>query len=262
MQSVVNSVREKIKKKSKYWDEALKPLEIIAAVAAGLCISSLIAWLFYDHIAAVVLLSPFSFISIIVWRKYKATKRRDCFILQYKDFLYYLSVALSAGKSLEYAFKDAEKSLLTQYSIVDKSDLIVELNHIIERVHLRVPIELLLDELATRTELTDLKSFAEVISICRKSGGNLVEVVQSAIRILREKIATCNEIETNLLAKKLEQRILGVAPLFIILMIRATSGEFIAPMYESLAGRTIMTIALVLICFGFWLGAQMMKIKL
>ena len=67
------------------------------------------------------------------------------------------------------------------------------------------------------------------------------------------------EMETAWAAKKLEQRILCVSPVLLILMLRGGTDSFMAPMYETMAGRLIMTLALMMIVAGYAIGAHMMR---
>jgi len=137
-----------------------------------------------------------------------------------------------------------------------------ELNLINSRLRLREPIEGLILELAEKTNVEDVGSLADVIGITKRTGGNLVEVMQHSVRILREKIEIRREMETSWAAKKLEQRLLCVSPVFLILIIRAGSGDFLDPLYSTMIGRLIMVTALALIIFGFLIGERLMKVKI
>jgi len=249
------------KNKDDFWLEKMDIKTRIIVLVLGMSFSAFVAKVFFSSLPFVLLSLPLGMIFWPVWKKHRVNKRKELFMTQYKDLLYYLSVSLSAGKSLESAFQDAAAALGTQYGH-GSSDLMNELNLINSRLRLREPIEGLILELAEKTNVEDVGSLADVIGITKRTGGNLVEVMQHSVRILREKIEIRREMETSWAAKKLEQRLLCVSPVFLILIIRAGSGDFLDPLYSTMIGRLIMVTALALIIFGFLIGERLMKVKI
>ncbi len=240
------------------WLVPLKTHESLLAGLIGMGGAMLVAAVFYRDLAFVLFFAPLGLPAISLYAHKRATDRRELFLLQFRDLLYYLSAALAAGKALEPAFLDATASLSAQYGRGD-TILLASLRHVHARMALRQPIETELAALAEETELEDVRSFADVIAVCRRSGGNLVEVMQQSVRVLREKMEIRREMETAWAAKRLEQRILCVSPVFLILLVRLGSGDFMDPMYQTPAGRLMMTLALGLICVGFMIGERIMR---
>lgn len=245
-------------KTSDYWDRPLPSGQAAVAGLAGTMSVMLVVYVFYESFTALILLAPLGLLALPVWRKRQAEKRRERFLMQYQDLLYYLSAALSAGKSAETAFVDSASHLSRQYGHAD-TELCHELGILSGKVGIREPLEVILSDMAERTGLEDVRRLAEVISICRKSGGNLVEVIQQSVRVLREKIHIRREMETAWASKRLEQRILCVSPVFLVLLLKVSGSGFLVPMYETLAGRFLMTVSLLLVVAGYALGAYLMR---
>jgi Flp pilus assembly protein TadB len=241
-----------------YWSRPLNLTETVLAGCVGMTLVMFAAQVFYASWTAMLLFAPLGLLAIPWWRQKRADKRREQFLMQYQDMLYYLSSAMSAGKTTESAFAEVSRYLMAQYGGTE-TDLLLELKRLAAKLAMREPVERILADMAARTGLEDVRQLSEVIAIGRRSGGNLVEILQQSIRVLREKIGIRREMETAWASKKLEQRILCVSPVALIFMLRSGTDSFMAPMYETAAGRLIMTLALLLIIAGYAIGAHMMR---
>jgi tight adherence protein B len=258
---VLKLMVRKSKSEPDFWTRPMGWRELFLSAAAGMAFSAAVAFVFYSDLRIVLAAAPIGLLAIPLRTRQREKKRRERFILQFKDMLYYLSVSLSAGKSLETSLSDASAALVSQYGR-EQTELLAELDSMNSRLRLREPVERLLAELAEKTGMEDVRSFSDVVAVCRRSGGNLVEVMQHSVRILREKMEISREMETAWASKRLEQRILCVSPVFLVLLIRLGSGDFMEPMYGTPAGRVIMTVALGLVAAGFAIGERIMKVRI
>jgi tight adherence protein B len=251
----------KLKTLPGFWIRPMGLWEMLLSAMAGIAFAATVAYVFYADLRFVLASMPFGLLAIPLRNRQRLQRRRERFILQFKDMLYYLSVSLSAGKSLETSLSDAAAALVSQYGR-GETELLTELAGINSRLGLREPVEGLLSELAEKTGMEDVRSFSDVVAVCRRSGGNLVEVMQHTVRILREKMEIGREMETAWASKRLEQRILCVSPVFLVLLIRLGSGDFMEPMYNTATGRVIMTVALGLVAAGFAIGERIMRVRI
>lgn len=192
--------------------------------------------------------------------RHLAERRRDMLRLQFKDCLYFLSASMSAGKPLYAAIDDAWQAMHGM-DPDGRSDLVVELSAMRTGLSMHEPLERMMRSLAVRSGLEEIAAFADVVSISLRTGGNLIEVMQGTARVIRDKVEVLSEIRTMIAAKRLEQRALSVSPVLMLLFIRSSSPEFMAPMYATTAGRVIMGTALLLTIAGFLLGDWIMRIK-
>ena len=76
-----------------------------------------------------------------------------------------------------------------------------------------------------------------------------------------DKIEVEREVQTVISAKKMEQKIMNVIPVFIILYLNLTSGEFLAPLYGNIFGISVMTGALGAYLAAIKISAKMTAIK-
>lgn len=221
---------------------------------------ALAAWIFYKSIIVVFLAMLLGLLYPKVKRKSLIDKQRNILRLQFKDMLYYLGASLSAGKSIEQAFISVYSALKNLYP-GSKSDIVVESELIINRLRMNENIEDILREFADRSGIEEILHFSDVISVCKRSGGNLIEVVRTTSRMISEHIEIKQDIETGFAGKKQEQRILSLSPVAMVLFISYISGDFMEPLFTSLEGRIVTTISLILIGFGIFISNRIMNIR-
>jgi len=238
----------------------MKPQELILNLVLAMGFLFLVGMIFYDQWLMASFLSLLGIAWIPGRKRELARRRKELVKLQFRDALYFISVSLSAGKSFETALLDAQQALEKVYP--DKNAIIIkELELINARVMMNVPVEQALNDFAQRVQIEEVKSFADVFSISKRAGVNLVEVIKNTSGMIREKIEVKQEIENLIAGKKLEQKILSVTPFVMVYIIKSSSSEFLDPLYATAAGRVVMTVALLLLLAGHLIAKKIMNIE-
>ena len=98
-----------------------------------------------------------------------------------------------------------------------------------------------LNDFAKRSGSEDVVDFTVIYSTCKTTGANLVDALNKAASVIIDKMTIENEIRTMANRKKNESIILFAMPFVVILFLNLFSPEYIAPLYESISGRMIMT---------------------
>ncbi len=235
-------------------------LEWLLYAAIGTGVMALVGWVFYRNGFIIMIASVLGLFYPVIKRKSLSEKRCNILRVQFKDLLYYLGAALSAGKSVEHAFIHAHEVLKSLYP-GKKSDIVLETELIIRRLQMNENIEGILKDFAVRSEIEEIHHFADVFGVCKRTGGNLIEVIRTTTVMISERIEIKQEIETGLYSKKQEQRMLSLLPAAMILFISAMSGEYMEPMFNTAAGRVVMTICLLMTGIGAFLSNRIMNIK-
>ena len=218
-----------------------------------------VGWVFYRSWLIVFLAFCLGLLYPGFNRKALVEKRRNVLRVQFKDLLYYLGSSLSAGKSVEQSFVQVYTILKGLYP-GKKSDIVLETELILRRLQMNENIESILKDFAV-DRYEEIHHFARFFSVCKRTGGNLVEVIRTTVAMISERIEMKQEIETGLAAKKQEQRILSLSPIAMVIFISTMSGEFMEPLFTTPAGRVVMTISLCLVGFGLFLSNRIMKIR-
>lgn len=240
-----------------YWMTVTE--RIITVLIAGAFIFTA-GYIFYRSIVLSLLLMPLALIYPRFRTKDIIKKRKNELNLQFREALYSIASSLSAGKSIESAFKDAQKELSIQYPD-SGTYIIIELAQINRRLEMNETIEEALTDFAARSHLEDILNFADVFTICKRTGGNLVQVVKNTAEIISEKIEVKQEISVLLTEKRLEHMILNLMPIFIVLMLSTSAEEFMAPVFNEVLGRAAMTFSLILFAAAYFISRKIMNIE-
>lgn len=190
------------------------------------------------------------------WKqKQLCKKRRNKLENQFKDWLECVIVSLQSGNSVENAFIKAGKEMALFYG--EDADIrreMKEMNYLLEN---NVTLEKILLDLGHRSGSEDIRNFAEVFLIGKRSGGNLREIIESCCSVIVMKMDLEREIQTMIHGKVLELKVMCVVPFGIILYISISSPGYFSPLYHNVAGICIMTG-----CLLFYLGAVVMSAKI
>ncbi|PAV28965.1 pilus assembly protein TadB [Virgibacillus profundi] len=207
-----------------------------------------VAHLFYDSFIIAFIVSCFGIIYPKFKKKDLRDKRKDELTLQFKEAISSLASSLAAGQSIENAFREVLKDLRLLYPD-DQTYIIKEFKLINRRIENGEIIERAIDDFAKRSDIDDVRNFSDVFITCKRTGGDLVEVIKRTADIITDKIEIQQDIKVLVSQKKFESKIMAVAPLGITFFLKMSSPEFVAPLFEfGTAGPVVMTI--VLICVG------------
>lgn len=239
-----------------YTQMELRPLTGVWASAAGGMLLYLVGYLFYRHPILPLLLTPGGLYAPRMLRNYLKKRRRETLKLYFKQTLFSLSSSLSAGRSVENAFREAVDDL----RMLDPDgggDMIAELNIICARMEIGQPVEEALLDFAGRADIEDIGRFADVFAVCKRTGGDLVEIVRRTSNVITEKMDIQQEIAVSVAQKRFEAKALLASPLAMILFMSLTAGDYMDPMYSG-AGRVISTAALAALagCY-YWISKIM-----
>lgn len=217
-----------------------------------------ICYLFYDSCKAFLLLIPFMVLDYKNMKRKKLEKQKRGLTLQFKAMIEALVTSLTAGYALEKAFMDAKKDLELVY---DKDAVIFEeLHGILSGLKMNIPLEILLKDFGERSGIDDIRNFANVVSAAKKSGGNLIHIIEKTVNSISDKIAVEEEIKTLIAAKKLEAQIMLFMPYGIIFYLRISNGEFLQVLYHNVIGMILMTAFLAVIYIAKIWAERIMEI--
>lgn len=224
------------------------------------CYLLMVSFLFYNSFLAFIVLSPYFILYVSMNRSKYQKLRLQQLNLDFKEMMVSVASALSAGYSLENSFEAAkqDQSLLHQNY---RSDMEIELDQLINRLKMNQPVEEILLDLSQRTRLEDIESFAQVVSIAKRNGGNLIQIINKTVDNISEKMEVREEIETMITAKKLEQSVMVLMPLGILGYLKLTNSAYLAPLYDNIIGNLVATICFILTqVASFWSG-KMIEIE-
>lgn len=234
-------------------------LETAGNIVIFLLLDAGIAYLFYESRIAFLCFLPFVKIFLKGMGKVRKEKEKRKMLGEFREMIGFISGALNAGYSLENAFWVAKKELNILYGA--KSILVSYLEKVLRKLKMNTSLEQALAEFAQECQLEEAKNFAQVVAIGKKSGGNLVRIIEKSVHSICLKLETEEEIETMIAAKKMETRMMILFPALIVLYLRLTNGEYISVLYGNAIGAAVMTVSLAAMIFAAFWSEKIMDIK-
>lgn len=230
------------------------------AIVQGCTFIFVAVWLMYRHYIAALVIAPLGLLYPRHYAKALCRRRREKLRQQFKEALLALSSLLSAGRSVENAFASLENDLVLLLED-SQSDLILELRVITNRLQTGEPLEIGLGDFAKRSDLDEIRNFADVITICKRAGGDLVEVVRRTSQLIGEKLEVELEVSVLIAQKRFEARIMMGMPFAFVGILGFVAGDYMDPLHEGM-GIILLSVCLLLLCACSWWMLRIMDIKL
>lgn len=219
----------------------------------------MVVYLFYHSILLAIPSGVLIHWAVPYVKRYMAERRMNMLHVQFKDLLYSLSASVAAGRQMEEALIEAEDNLSAMYD--GQTPMMRELRHMrIAITENKESDKLLLKDFALRTGSEDVNNFVQVYITCRNMGGNLEKIIEHATAVITDKMTIQKEIRALTAQKKTEGRIISIMPLLMLLLLNIFSYSYINPLYNTVAGRLIMTAALAASCYGVYLMEKLSEI--
>ena len=236
----------------------MKPQEWLAYLLLAAAVLFAVGYIFYRdfRIAGALALLGFAFPGI-----QRIARRRKRLTMQFKDMLYSLSSTIGAGSSVEMAMSSVLEDMERQYPDPD-TPIVRELELIVSKLGLGQNIEDLFLDFANRSGIDDIRTFANIFEISKRTGGNIIQITRRTSDIITQKIETRNDIETLLAERKMEQRVMVVMPIALTLLLTESTADFMAPLFNSFGGRVVCTAALALVLIGYFWSKKLTDIEI
>lgn len=220
----------------------------------------LVGYLFYHNWLIGAVLAAAGWFTPKLLRRHLLDRRRSALSSHFKQALYSLSSSLAAGRSVENGFREAAQDLRMLYPDGD-NDMIRELNIITTRLDYGQPIEEALQDFSNRTANEDIGNFADVFITCKRTGGDLIEVVRKTSSVIGEKLDIQQDIAVMISQKKFESNALIATPFIFLIFLNVAAGDFMKPMYGNPLGIIVSTLCLGALGVCFWLIRKFMNIR-
>lgn len=232
--------------------------ELLLYGASGWGVSALLLYFFYQSIWGIAA-GIFGGIFYCKWKQKQLCEKRKYELEQeFKDFICNVDLGLQAGHSIENAFLKAGREIRLFY----EADAMIckEAYQMQQQLNNHVVLEKILWDFAERSGLEDIRNFAEVFTVGKRSGGNIREMIAECIRMIVRKNEIEREIRLLIHGKVMEQKIMCLVPFGVISYISLSSPGYFTPLYHNPAGIGIMTICLLLYLSALWMSVRIVRI--
>ncbi len=237
----------------------LSVTEFTLGAIKGTGVCALIAYTFYRGLFIFLFMLPFGIATgAVITRKQLMDKRLDELSTQFKEGIMVLASLLAAGYSIENALSASIRELTTLYG--SEGLITREFSYMSAKIRMNRPVETVLDDLAARSGLEEIKSFSEVFSVAKRSSGDLGSIMRHTAEVIRDKIQVREEIATMTASQRFEQKIMNLIPFLIVFYVEWGSPGFFDQMYETSLGRMVMTACLGVYAASYIISAKILDI--
>ena len=123
---------------------------------------------------------------------------------------------------------------------------------------MNITLEELVEDLAERSGCDEIRQFSAVLSVAKRGGGNISQIIRNTATLISDKVDTTQEMMTLLRGRQMEQTVMEIMPFVIALYIGSTYPGYFAPLYHNMTGYIVMTVCLVIYIGAYMTGEKIM----
>jgi tight adherence protein B len=210
----------------------------LALAAAGFFIVFLIAPILPLELAGAGILSCIPF-AVISWKR---SKRIGAFNAALPAAIDMMGRALRAGHSMAAAIE-----MVSQDSVEPVAS---EFGEVFKQQNFGLPIREALMQMLDRVPSQDLRVLVTAILVQRETGGNLVEILDRTVFIIRERLRIYGEIRIQTAQGRMTGWVLSLLPVLMLVLINVINPGYSHILLTDPAGRKLIYAAVGLILIG------------
>lgn len=176
----------------------------------------------------------------VVWRKGK--KRLAAFDEQLPDLLMAVAASLKAGHS----FKQGIQTLVDEATDPAKK----EFQRVLAETSLGRPIEEALSDMADRLGSKNFAFIVTAVTIQNQVGGSLAGLFDMVADTVRQRQQFYRKIKALTAMGRASAYVLIALPIFLAMLLTAINHKYMAPLFFTSAGHTLIIVGLVSMCIG------------
>ncbi len=233
--------------------------EMLINILTGIALSAAVAWAFYRSFIAFFLSLPIVYFYILFRRRECIAKRKRELSIEFREAIMSVQSALNAGYSVENSFMEAAHDMELMYGT--EAYISMELKILVRRLRSNESLEKILNDLGERSGIDDIREFAGIFAVAKRSGGNMNGIINRAVRMIGDKMEVSREIDTVISAKKFESRIMDMVPFGIIIYSSISSPDISSVLYHNLRGNIIMTLCIIVYVAALLISEKIVDIE-
>ncbi len=183
----------------------------------------------------------------------RATREEAIFERQLADALGVATRSLRAGHPLMAAFQVIVDELEPPVSTV--------FAEIVQQQQLGKSLEEAIRASAAKSHSDDLKLFAASTIIQLRSGGNLADMMDRLVAVIRDRIRLQRRVRVLTAQTQFSKRVLICMPFVLIGMLVVMKSEYLMPLVETHVGRILIGVAGVFLVLGSWVMNKIATLK-
>ena len=226
--------------------------------ALGLFVGTLYT---FGSIFVTLFLSAGAFYIPRILRNRDEEKRKELISIQFRDALNSIMSSLKSGLSLNSALIKTPEDLEKIHNIYKDKVILLEFRKIKNDLSMGIPMELVLNSFKEHLKFEEVTDFVNSISILKKKGGNLVEVMEKTISMIVDKMALKSEIKILTAQKKAEAKLLTFLPIALVTGMSLFMTEYMEPLFKTFTGQILALLAFVMLLINYFIGKKITNIE-
>ena len=219
-----------------------------AALGSGLiCMLFVKAPIFWIIAAVIGSFLPY------VWLRHKRTVRMKRFEEQFPEALDLLSRAIRAGHAFQTAMGMVADELPAPVGI--------EFKKAFEQQNFGLPLRDVLDQMADRVPILDVKFFVTAVTIQRETGGNLAEILDNLAHVVRERFKILRQVRVHTAHGRFTGYVLLALPAALAIALTFINPEHMNLLFTERMGQTMIVGAIVMQGLGYLWIRKVIKIE-
>jgi tight adherence protein B len=219
------------------------PSAIMLAMVSAAIVCGFISMLFVSvPVFWIVAALGGSFIPFM-WLRYKRSQRLRRFEEQFPEALDLLSRAIRAGHAFQTAMGMVAEEL--------PSPVGVEFKKAFEQQNFGLPLRDVLDQMAGRVPILDVKFFVTAVTIQRETGGNLAEILDNLAHVVRERFKILRQVRVHTAHGRFTGYVLLALPAALAVALTFINPDHMNLLFKERMGQMMIVGAIVMQSIGF-----------
>jgi len=189
----------------------------------------------------------------IIFLKHKRTARLKKFEEQFPDALDLMARALRAGHAFQTSMGMVADEMPAPVGI--------EFKKAFEQQNFGLPLREVLDQLAERVSLLDVKFFVTAVTIQRETGGNLAEILDNLAHVVRERFKILRQVRVHTAHGRFTGYVLMALPAALGIVLNFINPEHMDLLFRERMGQMMILGAIVMQTIGYVWIRKVIKIE-
>lgn len=186
--------------------------------------------------------------------KRKINKRNEAFINMFPDAVDMIVRSVRSGHPLNTALRMIAENM--------DAPVRTEFKQLVDEIAFGRSTTEALVRMSQRIDEPDLQFFVVILSVQQETGGNLAEVLSNLSGIIRKRKQLRLKIKAMTSEGRATAYILGALPLVVFGAIKATSPDYLTPLFTEDAGRMVLGGAIGLVALAAFIVYNMLQIDI
>jgi tight adherence protein B len=188
-----------------------------------------------------------------LWLRHKRSQRMKKFEEQFPEALDLLSRAIRAGHAFQTAMGMVADELPAPVGI--------EFKKAFEQQNFGLPLRDVLDQMAERVPILDVKFFVTAVAIQRESGGNLAEILDNLAHVVRERFKILRQVRVHTAHGRFTGYVLLALPGALAVALTFLNPEHMSLLFQERMGQMMIVAAIVMQTIGYFWIRKVIKIE-